>query len=113
MTFSKGSLVSAIRASCGIPLIFSPVNNDTMLLMDGGLTSNIPVETVREDFPGYFIIAVDVTSSLWKKEDLNNPVHLVDQIVSIGLTKQKIIEKKIADILIIPELEGFQNSDYR
>jgi predicted acylesterase/phospholipase RssA len=110
--FSNGSLVTAIRASCGIPLVFSPVASDTMLLMDGGLTSNIPVETVAEEFPGYYIIAVDVTSSLWKKEDLNNPVHLVDQIVSVGLTKQKLVEKKLANTLITPDLDGFQNSDF-
>ena len=32
------------RASSGIPLAYSPVGIDTMLLMDGGMTANIPVE---------------------------------------------------------------------
>jgi predicted acylesterase/phospholipase RssA len=112
IVLSKGNLPAAIRASCSFPLVFSPVSTDTMLLMDGGLSSNIPVETVREEFPGYCIVAVDVTSPLWEKKDLNSPVRLVDQLVSIGLTKQKALEKTMANVLISPDCSGIPNSDF-
>jgi predicted acylesterase/phospholipase RssA len=109
---SKGNLVSSVRASCGLPLAFSPVDFDTMLLMDGGITGNIPVEPALSVHPDDYIIAVDVTSSLWDKEDLNNPVRLVDQIISIGIGKQKSVEKHLASIVITPDLGDFQNTDY-
>ncbi len=112
VVFSKGNLVTAIRASCGIPLVFSPVDSGSALLMDGGMSANIPVEPVIEEFPDYYIIAVDVTSSLWKKEDLNNPVRLVDQLVAIGISKQKEFEKKLANVVISPPLEKYRNTDY-
>ena len=60
VVLSKGNLATAIRASCGIPLTFSPVNIDTMLLMDGGMTANIPVEPALACHPNDYVIAVDV-----------------------------------------------------
>jgi predicted acylesterase/phospholipase RssA len=110
--FSRGDLATAVRASCGFPLIFSPVKIDTMLLMDGGLLSNIPVETCREQFPGYAVIAVDVTSPLWNRQELDNPVRLMDQVVNIGLTKQKAAERALASAVITPDLAGYANTDF-
>ena len=112
VVLSKGNLVTAIRASCGVPLAFSPVNIDTMLLMDGGMTANIPIEPALAEHPNDYCIAVDVTASLWNKEDLGNPVRLVDQIVSIGISKQKSIEKQLANIVISPDLGDHRNTDF-
>jgi predicted acylesterase/phospholipase RssA len=112
VVFSKGNLPTAIRASCGIPLVFSPVSLGDSLLMDGGMSGNIPVEPAIEEHPDYATIAVDVTSSLWTKPDLGNPVKLVDQIVAIGIGKQKELEKKLANIVISPFLKEFRNTDF-
>jgi predicted acylesterase/phospholipase RssA len=112
IVFSKGDLSSAIRASCSFPLVFSPVNSDSMLLVDGGLSSNIPVESVIDEFPGYCVIAVDVTSPMWEKKDLNSPVRLVEQIVGIGHSKEKNLERALARILVTPDCSGFLNSDF-
>lgn len=112
VVLSKGNLVTALRASCGVPLAFSPVNIDTMLLMDGGMTANIPVEPALAEHPSDYVIAVDVTASLWDKEELGNPVRLVDQIVAIGVGKQKSIEKQLANIVISPDLGDYRNTDF-
>jgi len=111
VVFSKGNLADAIRASSGIPLAFSPVAIDSMLLLDGGLTANIPVEAAVKENADY-IIAVDVTSPMWTKGDLTNPLHLFDQVVAIGIDKQKKHQKELADVVITPELEGFTNTDF-
>jgi hypothetical protein len=80
--------------------------------MDGGLLSNIPVETCREQFPGYAVVAVDVTSPLWNRQELDNPVRLMDQVVNIGLKKQKAAERALASAVITPDLAGFVNTDF-
>jgi predicted acylesterase/phospholipase RssA len=112
VVFSKGNIATAIRASCGIPLVFSPVSSGAALLMDGGMSANIPVEAAVEEHPEYFMVAVDVTSAPWTKNDLSNPVRLVDQIVAIGIRKQKELEKKIANLVIAPPLAAFRNTDF-
>ncbi len=44
----EGILPEAMRASMAIPGIFSPVEKDSMLLIDGGIINNYPVDIVRE-----------------------------------------------------------------
>ena len=48
-----GSLASAMRASMAIPGVFDPWQMGGKLLVDGGLVSNLPVETAKEVFPGF------------------------------------------------------------
>ena len=43
----KGNLSDAIRASMSVPGVFSPVEIDGELLVDGGVTNNLPVDVVR------------------------------------------------------------------
>ncbi|MDG5815613.1 patatin-like phospholipase family protein [Chitinispirillales bacterium ANBcel5] len=109
--FSEGNLISAVRASCAVPLAFSPVQKGEKLLIDGGISSNIPVETARDE-GAQFVVAIDVTSSLWGREDLDNPIRIVDQIVAIGIEKNKRLEIDMADIVIRPELDGFTNLNF-
>lgn len=109
--FSQGNLARAIRASSGIPLAFSPVNQGKMLLMDGGIVANLPVEPAVAGRYRY-IVAVDVTSPLWGKTELDNPVRLIDQLVSIGINRRKAGERRQADCIIAPDLAGVTNTDF-
>jgi predicted acylesterase/phospholipase RssA len=111
VVLSRGNLVDAIRASCGVPLAFSPVAVDSMLLVDGGLTGNIPVDVAIEAHAGY-IVAVDVTSPIWQRGDLSSPIRLADQIVNIGISRQKSYQKRLAQCVITPDLQGYLNNDF-
>jgi NTE family protein len=42
VVIDKGRLSEAMRASMAIPTVFTPVNRDSMLLVDGGLIRNFP-----------------------------------------------------------------------
>lgn len=57
-----GSVVKAVRASCAIPGVLPPVPHDGHLLVDGGVTDNLPVAHVRELAPAGEVIAADVVS---------------------------------------------------
>jgi len=111
VVISEGNIADAIRASCGVPMAFSPVACDSMLLMDGGLTANIPVDVARENGCEH-IIAVNVTSPLWSADELDNPVRLMDQVVAIGIAARKAEVIRHADAVIQPDLEGIKNTDF-
>lgn len=58
-----GSLARALRASMAVPGLFSPVEMDGRLLVDGGVVANLPVEAARE-MGAEVIIAVDLGQPL-------------------------------------------------
>lgn len=58
--FSEGDLALALRATSAMAGIFSPVEHDGKLLVDGGLLSSVPIEEVRS-MTTHPIVAVDVT----------------------------------------------------
>lgn len=62
ITIIEGDLIQAVRASVAVPLILTPKIIDGKVLVDGGLVSPIPIQTVRE-MGAEFIIAVDVMAS--------------------------------------------------
>lgn len=47
VVFSSGSLHQAIRASISLPMIFSPVEYNDMLLIDGGIINPLPLDKVE------------------------------------------------------------------
>jgi len=58
----NGDLITAIRASCAVPGIFSPVHDERgRMLIDGGVVSPLPVETVRA-MGADVVIAIDLIS---------------------------------------------------
>ena len=100
----RGSLASAMRASMAIPAIFEPWPIEGKLLVDGGLVSNMPVSTARELFPGYPVIAVNVTSPLLPRKNLRSIIDVVDQSITI-MTMQNIDrEIATAEIVIRPDI---------
>jgi len=46
--FSRVELANVMRASMSVPGAIAPAEFDGMMLVDGMLTSNLPVETARE-----------------------------------------------------------------
>ena len=42
VVFSKGELAAAVRASMAIPYVFTPIEDQDRVLVDGGLVNNVP-----------------------------------------------------------------------
>ena len=61
VVLSAGSLPDALRASMSVPGVFAPVRIDDRILVDGGMSNNLPVSVVRE-MGADIVIAVDISS---------------------------------------------------
>ncbi len=59
VTLDKGEMAPAIRASISVPLAFKPVELEGRVLVDGGLSSPVPVEVVR-NMGADIVIAVNL-----------------------------------------------------
>lgn len=64
VVLDKGRIYDAIRASIAIPSVFTPVRRDGMLLVDGGVLDNIPVDFAIRTKPEDKILAVDVNARI-------------------------------------------------
>ncbi|MFA5031614.1 MAG: patatin-like phospholipase family protein [bacterium] len=62
IVITKGSLLNALRASISIPGIFTPVEYNQKLLVDGGLVNPVPVSAVLK-MGADIVIAVNVLSA--------------------------------------------------
>lgn len=54
-----GDIAFAIRASCAVPGVFAPLQDDGRLLVDGGVVSPVPTDAVRQ-MGADVVIAVDL-----------------------------------------------------
>jgi len=111
IVFSGGDLLEAVKASSAIPVAFSPVEHEGMLLVDGGLIANIPIIDSLIDSTD-FIIASDVTSPLLSKGQLNTPLNMLLQVAGINIDERNRKNRERANILINPPLKGITNTDF-
>ena len=106
VVFTKGHLPEVIRASMSLPGILNPVELNGKLLLDGGISNNFPV-SVALDMGANFIIGNDVIKNLSNKENLNNALLIMNQVLSYKKSDITESEKKKVDILITPNISKF------
>jgi NTE family protein len=97
-----GSLAEAMRASVTVPFLYTPLERDSMALVDGGLLSNIPVD-VAKTLGCDIVIVVNSTSSLRHETHFAAPWEIADQIMTIMMQSANRAQMDMADIIITPE----------
>ena len=111
IVYSKGDIIELLRASISIPLVFSPVEKDGMLLTDGGIVNALPTDIAR-GLGADIIIAFNVASPLRTPDNLELPWEIADQIINIMMQPSLKLLKEEADVLIEPNLGSRLPSDF-
>lgn len=106
VVYREGDLSDAIRCSASIPSVLEPSQYLDAMLVDGGLVRNFPVSDVIE-MGADFVIGVDVGAPLYKAEELNSLISILDQTSSFRIVESTAAQRELVDILIQPQLEGF------
>ena len=106
----RGDTGAAVVASCSIPGVFVPASIDGRDLMDGGMTSPIPVAVAR-DMGADFVIAVDVGGAPSTKPP-RGLYEIILQSFTIMSRSLSQLEGKSADFLIAPNTDAFDGSDF-
>jgi len=102
----SGSLARSMRASMAIPSIFTPVEIDGQLLVDGGIIRNFPVEENLEMGADY-IIGVFVGNQLLSRDELKSPLSVLTQSTFIHASFDTELQRKLVDIYIEPDMESY------
>ena len=112
--FDSGDLALAMRSSMSVPGAIAPAEVDGMMLVDGGLVNNLPVDVAR-GMGADIVIAVNLGTPLMKAEDIKDVLGITGQMIGI-LTEQNVqrtlASLKPTDILILPELGNYSAGDF-
>jgi len=107
----KGRLAEAMRASMAIPTVFTPVDQDSMLLIDGGLIRNFPVQEAKA-WGADLVIGVYTGWVKVPKEKLDNFSKIMLQSGFLMSLKDAERQMPMVDYYIEPDLAGFGAQDF-
>ena len=79
VVIDHGHLVDAMMASMSVPGALPPYEVDGRMLVDGGVTNNMPVDVARA-MGADIVIAVDISTNYKSKEDFTNFLAAADQL---------------------------------
>ena len=105
VVFNNGILPIALRASMAIPGVFAPVKTDNMVLVDGGLKNNFPVDVARQ-MGADIIIGVRFPSD-GVAPDYNDIAGMLSRVARVAMSVKTEEEIADTDILIEPSIDGF------
>lgn len=109
--FHSGVLATAMRASMAIPGVFTPVRLDSMVLIDGGVVNNYPVDVARR-MGADVIIGVDVQSQLKPANELENAGAILAQLVDLMGQEKYIQNLKETNIHIKVNVKGYSAASF-
>ncbi|BCS35135.1 patatin [Luteitalea sp. TBR-22] len=113
VVLGKGSLAQAMRATMAIPGVFTPVNYENWLLVDGGALNNIPADVTKK-MGADKVIAVNVgADSATEAQTRASLVSLLGRTIDTMMTTSIRQALKDADVIIDPDLVGLTGMSWR
>lgn len=112
VVFSSGDVAWAARVSATVPGIYAPVEYEGRLLVDGGLTQNVPVATALA-MDVDVVLAVSLNGPFLDNDKPERPAEAIQQAISI-LQRAHVKEQlNKAHLAVTPNLEGLGLTDFR
>src|SRR5258707_9176534 len=110
----KADLAIAMRASISAPGLFAPVETQGRLLVDGGLSENLPINVARAIHADILIVS-DVSFPLQPRAALDSALSISNQMLAILVRKDADRQRASLspqDILIEPNLGSRPATDF-
>jgi NTE family protein len=112
VVLQSGPVAPAIRASASVPGVFTPVELNGRLLVDGGVVDNLPVEQVKA-MGATFTIASDVSN---RGQNIKRPDNIFDVLqttFNIMQDRGALPNRDASDCYIRPKLRSIPAGDSR
>jgi len=108
---TSGSLVRAVLASCSLPVLLEPVPEGGRRLVDGGVSSQLPVRAVRETLGVTPVVAVDVNLGGLEQPRLETLVDVAVHLAQFWSARTARDEEAEADLVIGVDARGIALHD--
>jgi NTE family protein len=111
VVLTNGSIARAVQASCSLPVIFTPTEINRKMLVDGGVASQVPVKTVREDLGVNKVVAVNVNYRALETDSLDSVIKVATHLSMMWAARNAREEEKLADVMIQVDVKGISLYD--
>ncbi len=102
--FESGDLPLAVRSSMAYPLYFSPISLNDMILFDGGIYNNFPVDVMQTSFNPDVIIGVNTGSYT----DLTYEDNIFSLFKTMVIQTTSYTLPRPGDILVNPDVMSIE-----
>lgn len=109
-----GYLVDAMMASMSVPGALPPYQLNGRLLVDGGVTNNMPVDVAR-DLGADTVIAVDISTSYKQENDFTTLLTVADQLSNYlvrSTTHRQAITLTDDDVFLLPDVGDMETTEF-
>lgn len=107
----RGNLARALRATVAVPGIFTPVQWEGHVLVDGGLVDNLPTDVARQ-MGADVVVAVHFDRPLPPARQLRSLPAVLTQAVSVAVANNERESLRNADLVLAPSLTGIGGIDF-
>ncbi|WP_415239670.1 patatin-like phospholipase family protein [Vibrio tapetis] len=114
VVLEKGYLIDAMMASMSVPGALPPYKVGDRLLVDGGVTNNMPVELARE-MGADLIIAVDISTDYKKEDELKSFLTVGDQLSNYMVRRSTEKQSDLLtddDVLLTPLVGDMETTEF-
>jgi NTE family protein len=114
VVLQRGPVADAVRASMGIPGVFSPVRWDERWLTDGGIVTPLPARVLRDAGVGV-VLASNVGGQDPKACEGDGPPGIVETLGRIVSTLERQVligQVSQADVVVRPVLRAANSLDF-
>ncbi len=111
VVFHSGRLPQAMRASMAIPAAFSPVRIGDMILVDGGMKNNFPVDVARK-MGADIVIGITLSGKAKKAEEIRGTMSIIGQIIDINCINKYEENKAITDLYMNVDPRAYSTASF-
>ncbi len=112
VVLTKGSLPTAMFASMAVPGIFQFPEREGLVLVDGGVVNNFPVDVAKR-MGADIIIGVDIQDGFYDRDRIKSIQNVFTQLIGFLDQAKDSVNKKYCDLIIKPDLSGFSMSSFK
>ncbi len=107
VVLGQGDLARVLRASMAIPSAFAAIEIDGRVLVDGGVSNNLPVDVVRS-MGADIVLAIDIGDPLLTTEQVRRSLFSILSQTLGTITRGNMKSRaEQADLVIAPDVSGF------
>lgn len=115
VVLDRGELAGAMRASMSVPGVFAPYRLHGRLLVDGGMSDNVPIDVARE-MGADVVIVVATQSPMARADKLRGLPAILGQTVTMLILaneRQQLATLRPGDVLIEANTAPLTSSDFK